>query len=514
MKIKNRGVVNLTSKPIMTLFTSALIGLCAGAIVLIYRYLLTIAEELCFFIYEKASENILHTVLLIVALIATGYLIGLLIKKFKMIGGSGIPQVKGILLGYFKDKWYTTMFAKMFGGTISAIAGLSLGREGPSIQLGACMADGISKKLGKTRYERKIYVAGGACAGLSAAFNAPLAGVMFCLEELFRYFSPIILLVTMTSAVVADFVAKNMFGLSPVFEFEVTQTLELSHYWLLPLLGILMGFSGAFYNFVLIKTKILYSKIKKVELRPIIPFACAAVLGLLFPIVLCGGHAIVEVININMGFGLLILILILKFVFSMLSFGSGAPGGIFFPLLVIGAVWGALFAKSATLIGVLDEKLFYNIIIFAMAGYFTAVVRAPITGIILLMEMTGSFTQLLPLTIVCLTAYITANSLKSPPIYDSLLESQVVSLGTAKLIKKQKKVNFDIVVQIGSNMDGKKISEIRFPQNCIIVGITRGEEDIIPVGNTEIFAEDILMFMTNTKQEAICKAQIEKLASL
>lgn len=514
MKVKNRGVVNLTSKPIMTLFTSALIGLCAGAVVLIYRYLLTVAEELCFFIYEKASESPLLIIAVFTALIATGFLIGLLIKKFKMIGGSGIPQVKGILLGYFKDKWYATMLAKMFGGTVSAIAGLSLGREGPSIQLGACMADGISKKLGKTRYERKIYVAGGACAGLAAAFNAPLAGVMFCLEELFRYFSPIILLVTMTSAVIADFVAKSFFGTSTVFEFEVTNVLELSNYWLLPLLGILMGFTGAFYNFVLIRTKKLYTKIKLIQLRPVIPFVIAGVLGLAFPIVLCGGHAIIESIDISMGFGLLALILILKFAFSMISFGSGAPGGIFFPLLVIGAVWGAVFAKSATLIGVLDESLFYNIIIFAMAGYFTAVVRAPITGIILLMEMTGSFTQLLPLTIVCLIAYITANSLKSPPIYDSLLESQVANYGTAKMIRKAKKVNFDVVVHLGSSMDGKKIKDITFPTNCIIVGITRGEEDIIPVGDTVIFAEDILMFMTETKIEGTSKELIEKLASL
>lgn len=513
-KIKNRGTVSLTSKPFVTLVVSAIIGVCSGAVVLLYRYLLTLAEEFCFWIYATISNNPWQICLTFLALIIVGYFMGLLIKKYKMIGGSGIPQVKGILLGYFRDKWYVTMLAKLFGGTISAIAGLSLGREGPSIQLGACVADGISKKLGKTRYERKIYVAGGACAGLAAAFNAPLAGVMFCLEELFRYFSPIILLVTMTSAVIADFVAKSFFGTSTVFDFEVTQSLELGNYWLLPMLGILMGLTGAFYNLVLMETKKAYGKIKKIQLRPLIPFVIAGVLGLVFPIVLCGGHAIIEVIDIKLTFGFLFLMLVLKFAFSMISFGSGAPGGIFFPLLVIGAIWGAIFAKSATSIGILDESLFYNIVIFAMAGYFTAVVRAPITGIILLMEMTGSFTQLLPLTIVCLTAYVTANALKSPPIYDSLLESQVMAYGKKKLLKRAKKVNFDIVVHVGSFMDGKKIKDIDFPENCRIVGISRGEQDIIPNGNTRVLGEDVVMFITDTEVEAQAKENVEKISSL
>lgn len=514
MKVKNRGNVKLTSKPSKILLVSALIGLCSGAVVLVYRYLLGIAEEFCFWFYAKVCENPLYIAMAIILVGTVGYLIGLLIKKFKMIGGSGIPQVKGILLGYFKDKWYATLLAKLFGGTISTMAGLSLGREGPSIQLGACVADGVAKKLGKTRYERKIYMAGGACAGLAAAFNAPLAGVMFCLEELFRYFSPIILLVTMTSAVIADFVAKSFFGTATVFHFEVTNTMELANYWLLPLLGILMGVTGAFYNFVLIITKKAYSKIKIIQLRPVIPFVMAVVLGVLFPVVLCGGHAIIEEIDINVGIAFLVLVLVLKFVFSMVSFGSGAPGGIFFPLLVIGAVWGAIFAKSANFMGVLDESLFYNIVIFAMAGYFTAVVRAPITGIILLMEMTGSFTQLLPLTIVCLIAYVTANALKSPPIYDSLLESQIEANGGVKHIKRAKKVNFDAVVHIGAAIDGEKIKNINFPENCLIVGISRAEQDIIPKGETKILAGDILMFITDTEVEAKAKEKIEKLVSV
>ena len=125
-------------------------------------------------------------------------------------------------------------------------AGLSLGREGPSVQLGASMGQMVSSRLAETERHKRILIASGASAGLSAAFNAPLSGVMFTLEEVFKYFSPLILLTCMTSAMVADMVARIMFGSGPVFHFQIVGSIELSNYWLLIILGIILGFFGAF----------------------------------------------------------------------------------------------------------------------------------------------------------------------------------------------------------------------------------------------------------------------------
>ncbi|HBI27116.1 MAG TPA: ClC family H(+)/Cl(-) exchange transporter, partial [Peptococcaceae bacterium] len=119
----------------------------------------------------------------------------------------------------------------------------------------------------------------------------------------------------------------------------------------------------------------------------------------------------------------LCLLLLFKFILSMISFGSGAPGGIFFPLLVMGSIIGAIFGNVAINFLGFDQSLFFNFVIIAMAGFFTAIVRAPITGIILLIEMTGSFANLLSLTFVSIVTYITATLLKSKPIYDTLLRN-------------------------------------------------------------------------------------------
>ena len=120
--------------------------------------------------------------------------------------------------------------------------------------------------------------------------------------------------------------------------------------------------------------------------------------------------------------------LVAKFLFSIISFGSGAPGGIFFPLLIIGGTFGAVFGYiSINYLGISSE-LFNNFIIISMAGYFTAIVRAPITGIILITEMTGSFSNLLSLSIVSIISYIIADALKSEPIYDSLLKNLLTKI--------------------------------------------------------------------------------------
>ena len=121
-------------------------------------------------------------------------------------------------------------------------------------------------------------------------------------------------------------------------------------------------------------------------------------------------------------------ILAAKFLFSIISFGSGAPGGIFFPLLVLGAFIGGVFALACVQYLGLDPGYVNNFVVLAMAGYFTAIVRAPMTGLILIFEMTGSVSQMLSLAVVALAAYIVATWLKSKPIYDSLLESQLSTM--------------------------------------------------------------------------------------
>lgn len=515
MKNNIHSITSQNYRKIPLILISLFLGLLAGGVVVAYRIVLGYAEDFAFAMYAFFKNHMVWTPLLFMGLILMGYLLSYLVSKNKMISGSGIPQLKGIIMGYFGNSWLHTLVMKFIGGALAILGGLSLGREGPSIQLGANVAEGIGRKFGKSRIERKILMASGASAGLAAAFNAPLAGVIFSLEEIFKYFSPMILLSTMSASVVAEFISREIFGFKHIFDFEVTHTIPLKSYWIIIILGALLGLLGALYNKTLLYTQSLYKKASFLTERNkiIIPFLMAGVLGLVFPIVLGGGHSIMEHLSLTNGLGLLMLIFIVKFIFSMVSFGSGAPGGIFLPLLVLGATIGAIFATVVINYLGFDPSLFYNFVILATAGYFTAIVRAPITGIVLIVEMTGALNHLLPLTVVSMTAYIVADLVSSLPIYESLLENLVSEHHVKDEEEHSHKVIVEMVVQHGSSLENQAVRKIEWPQKCLLVNIKRGEKEMLPRGDTVLKAGDYIFVLTDTNSEWLVRKKLEGLNS-
>ena len=411
--------------PVMLITEGLCVGLIGGFIVLLYRVALTFAGNWLIKILSYIKGNPFRCAVWFLILMALAWIVGRLVKWEPMISGSGIPQVKGEVSGRLSQNWKRVLPAKFAGGFLCMLGGLSLGREGPSIQLGAMAGQGISRALGRGKREEKFLMTCGASAGLSAAFHAPLAGMMFAVEEIHKTFSIPILLPVMTASVTADYIASHILGLDPVFHFQITEYLPQNYYWLLILLGILVGVSGVFYNWGMLKAQELYRKIPflKETGRLLIAFLTAGVLGLVMPSVLGSGSGlIVSLTKGEMVLGMVVLTLVVKFLFSAVSFGSGAPGGIFFPLLILGALLGAVFAMTGAEFFGLDPVYINNFVLLGMTGFFTAIVRAPLTGIILLFEMSGSISQMLSLSIVSVTAYIVATLMRSEPIYDSLLK--------------------------------------------------------------------------------------------
>ena len=411
--------------PVMLITEGLCVGLVGGFVVLLYRVALTFAGDWLVKILSYMKGNPFRCVVWFLILAALAWIVGKLVKWEPMISGSGIPQVEGEIAGRLSQNWKRVLPAKFAGGFLCMLGGLSLGREGPSIQLGAMAGQGISRALGRGKRDEKFLMTCGASAGLSAAFHAPLAGMMFAVEEIHKTFSIPILLPVMTASVTADYIASHILGLDPVFRFQITEYLPQNYYWLLILLGILVGVSGVFYNWGMLKAQELYRKIPfmKETGRLLIAFLTAGVLGIVMPWVLGSGSGlIVSLTQGEMVLGMVVLTLVMKFLFSAVSFGSGAPGGIFFPLLILGALIGAVFAMAGVEFFGLAPVYVNNFVLLGMTGFFTAIVRAPLTGIILLFEMSGSISQMLSLSIVSVTAYIVATLMRSEPIYDSLLK--------------------------------------------------------------------------------------------
>ncbi len=432
----------------LRLFVEGLmVGLVTGTIIAAFRFLIDAAD-----IYRpmwlerlKFQTDPLDWLLTIAIIFSTAFLISKAIERDGQIAGSGVPQIKGILQGSMSMTKPIRLIATKFLMSVLAIGeGMSLGRAGLSVQFGACVGMFLNGILGRhPKFEGKFLLTAGAGAGLAAIFNAPLAGVIFCVEELHKKFSSELLTVSMTAAVSASAVVELVFGVRPVFEaitpvlssrplISTVPTLDmLSTLASAPFdfvmsfaaLGAMTGVLGALFTRALLASLDVYARIKITGLKKfLIPLTLSIIIGLYLPEVLgCGNVLVDDLLRGDVMPSMLITLFVMKFLFTMVCFGTGAPGGIFLPLLVLGALAGEIFAIAGSTVGVFGYEWATLFIIFGMAGYFAAVVKAPVTGSILIMELTGSFTHLLALIIVSSVAFLISDLCGGTPAYTALL---------------------------------------------------------------------------------------------
>ncbi|MBR5740849.1 MAG: ClC family H(+)/Cl(-) exchange transporter, partial [Firmicutes bacterium] len=401
----------------------AAVGALVGVVVSAFRYSLAQMDVLRTWFVSGEDRPSWALPLGLGLLMLFAVLVTLFLKWEPLISGSGIPQVEGEFEGRIKPVWWRVLLLKFIGGLMAIGSGLALGREGPSIQLGAMTGKGFSRLRGRLRSEERMLIAAGAGAGLAAAFGAPLAGLVFVLEEIYRVFDTKVVLSTLASTIVADFISSFVFGLQPVIGIFVFTKPLLRDYWMIALLGVLLGVLGVLYNRAIALMQDLMDMLRPAWLKAVLAVLAVILVAAVFPMALGSGHSLIE----EAGWGrldlrLLALLLIVKFVYCVFSFSTGAPGGIFLPLLVLGGLAGGLFTTFASpAFGMIDLNIGFFVIV-GMAGMFSSVVRAPLTGIILISEMTGALSNLLPLSLVALVAYVVAEGLGGRPVYEQLLD--------------------------------------------------------------------------------------------
>lgn len=489
------------------------VGIFGGLCISLFRFLLGEAEALRIYAYNAflipavAKENFIPLCLWAAALVVTGFLLYRMCLYAPMAGGSGIPQVKGVILGLYKMKWFRILWVKIIAGALGIGAGLSLGREGPSIQIGAVAGQGISRLLGRTRMEERYLITSGASAGLAAAFNAPLAGMMFALEELHRNFSGAVLLPTMTSAITATIVTHFFFGRSTSFHFLNLVPMPAEHLGLVVLIAISAGFAGIIFNYGLLHTSSFYNLpfFKNQYVKILFALFSACLLGFFLPQVLGGGNTLVDQLAAGRftSLSFLVLLLVGKYVFTLISYGCGVPGGFFLPLLVVGALLGSVEAHVLVSLELINEVYTPNIIIIGMVSLFAASVRSPITGTLLILEMTGDFGHLMALALGSAVAYITAELLKGEPIYDALLKKSL-SAKPDKACEEERNI-VEVPIGSGSLLEGKKIRDVPRMKQTLIIDLKRHGESVIPDPDIRLQAEDFLYILTASKNAAALK---------
>ncbi len=464
------------------------VGAFGGAAAVLFRYGLEKVSVVIPFIISKSEENPWVAAAWFLVLAIAALVTRLLVFAEPMIGGSGIPQVSGEMHGYFDLVWWRVLAAKIIGGLITIGCGLCLGREGPSVQIGAMAGKGISRITGRKLTEERLLITCGASAGLAAAFNAPLAGAIFALEEIHKNYSMNVLLPALAASVTSDMVSRKVFGMAPVFDFSGSEVIGARYFWVILLMAVLIGAVGVCYNKCIAAAQDIYDIIGRKKaggyLRTLVPFMCCGVLTFVLPVVLGGGSSLVMDVSYGLSLKMLAILLAVRFIYSIISFASGVPGGIFLPLLTLGALCGGVTHGLASMAGI-DISL-PGLVAVAMAAAFAAIVRSPVTGIVLMVEMTGDLELLLFMAAAALVSYMTADLLGAEPVYDQLLQRILIKREQITTLGSGKKVYTEVSVELGSKACGQKIKDMQMPEGCLIVNLIREGREIIPGGDMVI----------------------------
>ena len=412
-----------------------MIGMITGLIVGTFRWIIDHTMKFLFFIYPLMRQKPIYLIPYVIATLLIVFILGQVIKPvLNNITGSGVPQVEAVMLNENKMNWWSILWRKYVGGLLAICPGLFLGREGPCIQMGAMVGQAFGENLFHADPDDLKRLQGcGIAAGLSAAFSAPLAGVFFLVEEITFNFTPKEVLTALAAAMSSDLMTLFFFGTQPCLYLPLEKSLPLTSYWFVTIMGVALGLLAHLYQYCLLSLKPVYSKLTKIPkiYHSIIPLLLVIPIGLWNATLLGGSHDFISslfepIFMKNIQTGMLSLTLlpliwfIVRFIFSMISYGASVPGGIFMPILVLGALLGVIFAVIMIHFNIAPKRCYGIIIVTSMCAYFGAIEKAPFTALTLLTEMVGSVEQIFPMLITTFIAYFVLDLLGGKPIYAAL----------------------------------------------------------------------------------------------
>ncbi len=415
-----RGLATLT---ILALIAGAATGVVGAA----FRLSLEAADRLRGLVIARAEAAPVPGFVIVVAACAAASLVAAwLVRRFSPnAAGSGIPHVEAVLRFGLPPAPYALAPVKFVGGVLAIGAGLALGREGPTVQMGASLAQLIGRTFGLSWRDCRALLAAGAGAGLATAFNAPLAGAVFVLEELVQAFDPRVAVAALAASATAISVVRAALGDRPDFLVSALPNVPIAAHPLFWVLGAAAGLAAVAYNRALIGAIAALGRVPlPVEARAALIGAGVGALGFAWPAVIGGGDLITAgVLAGGLSLTLVAVMFVVRFGLGAISYAAATPGGLFAPLLVLGAQLGFLYGAVCHLAFPALDVPATSFALVGMAAFFTGVVRAPLTGMVLVSEMTGNVTLLQPTLGACAMAMLTPALLANAPIYDTLREA-------------------------------------------------------------------------------------------
>ena len=476
---------------------STITGVISSLFVVAFKIAASHVVELSEKIYEKVRLEPQFLPLLIGGALLMGFIASLIITFSHSCRGGGMPTSIAAIRGIVNFNWIKSIFFLPISALITFLVGVPLGTEGPCVQMGTAIGDGVIHAVGGKKYRgwRRYMMVGGAASGFALATGSPITAVMFSMEELHKTISPLLFSVVSVSVIVSQLMAHLLsalgFGSTNLFEASLLPALPLNLIYVPILIGLLCGVCAILFiklynlidNFVRKKLKVLSVKVK----LPII-FALVALVGFFFSEILGSGHHLIEHLigehrleTENLWY-LLISFLIIRAIFMMVSNTAGVTGGIFLPTLAFGAILGTICAELFIALNVISEEYYALLVVVGIVSFLGASMRIPVTACLFAFEALGGFNNILLLTAAVAAAFIMVEVSGLSDFTSTVIKARAHEIHKGKMPHV---IEVPLTVRKGSFVIDKDIRDVLWPASCTLLSIERGPNKTNKIGIAE-----------------------------
>ena len=461
---------------------SAITGIFTGVMIFAFKVASGFVIEKSAQLYAYISSDLTRLLYFIPAICCLGVGVGFMLKYSPHCRGGGIPTAVSILRGLIRFNWIKSVFFVFISSLITYAGGIPLGNEGPSVQIGTALGKGTVRIFARNKKAWDRYVmTGGACAGFAVATGAPISGVFFALEEAHRRFSPMIIMVAVTSVISSIFTSQFLCILTgadiSALKIPHQSVLELKYFWTVIIVGLFCGLFAA----LLAKSFHVLHKLMKHTLEKLSTvikvasvFVSVALIGIVSYNCIGDGHSLLHSVFENHTVWYMLLIyLAVRVVLLIIANNAGVTGGLFVPTLIFGAIIGSLVAKALIGIKILPDEYYTLFVVIGMASLLGSSVRTPITAIIFALEVMSGLQNVAYFALGVSVAYIVVEMLRVESINDIVIGYKLSEENKGKTMRV---VDTYVTVKSGAFAVGKETRDIFWPQSCVVLSVKKSKD--------------------------------------
>ncbi len=494
---KKKGRLHLEQEIIPAVFYGAVAGTLTGAVVVLYKFLASKAIHLSELGYTVLREQPLWVIPLLCVLGGVAAVIAAVYKWMPTLCGGGIPTSIAALRGSISFRPLTNLIGTVLLSLVSFVIGVPLGNEGPAVQIGTALGKLGVNVTNKNKAWSRFSMTGGACAGFSTATGAPISGILFAIEEAHGRLSPLLLIVSSVAVLFARLVSavlSPMLGVNAhLFETLALPTLKTRQLWIPLLVGVAVGGFAVIFLWVYRKLHRLFNERLRIHTRYklLIVYALTMAAGMLsFSFVSTGHHLIETLFSHNTPLVFLGVLLLVRTVLTLSANCNGVTGGLFLPIMALGALLAALLGKVCVLLG-MDPALQAVFILFGITASVSGMMKTPLIAIVFSVEALSLTGNILSVVIVALVSFIITALFGAESITDHVSE---IRAANARRNKVSRTETATVTVAENAFAVGKEVRDILWPEGMFVLSVshTQTEAHTEAHGGKSIAAGDTL----------------------